>query len=80
MSKITYSPSVDALAIHLREAEVDDTEEVEPGIMLDYDKDGKVVGIEILDFVLRVRESGVAMDEYVSDHLSAVPENLRASA
>jgi uncharacterized protein YuzE len=79
MSKITYSPSVDALAIHLRENEVDDTEEVEPGIMLDYDKDGKVVGIEILDFLLRVRESGVVMDEYLSGDSSTVPE-LRASA
>ncbi len=57
MSRIRYSPSVDALAIHIREAAVDDSEEVEPGIMLDYDKEGKVIGIEILDFAARVRES-----------------------
>jgi uncharacterized protein YuzE len=59
MSRIRYSPSVDGLAIHLREAQVDDSEEIEPGIVLDYDKEGKVIGIEILDFAARIREDAV---------------------
>jgi uncharacterized protein YuzE len=67
MSRIRYSPSVDALAIHLREATVDDSEEIEPGIVLDYDKEGKVIGIEILDFAARIREDALEDSEQDGD-------------
>ena len=32
----------------ISEEEVDESEEVSPGVILDYSKDGRVVGIEIL--------------------------------
>lgn len=38
----------DALYFRLCEEPVEEREEVAPGIILDYDKVGKVVGIEIL--------------------------------
>ena len=38
----------DALYFRLCEEPVEESEEVAPGIILDYDKVGKVVGIEIL--------------------------------
>ncbi len=79
MSKITYSPSVDALAIHLRDADVDDTVEVEPGIMFDYDNEGKVIGVEILDFVARVKEAGANSQADSQDALSETLGRLPAS-
>ena len=46
--KVTYDPAADALHIRFREVPVDDTEEDENGFILDYDQEGKVIGIEIL--------------------------------
>ncbi|MBE2233317.1 MAG: DUF2283 domain-containing protein [Anaerolinea sp.] len=38
----------DALYLRLDEVEIIESEEVEPGVILDFDKDGRVVGIEML--------------------------------
>lgn len=38
----------DALYFRLSEDKVDESEEASPGIIIDYGKDGKIVGIEIL--------------------------------
>ena len=38
----------DALYLHLDESEVIESEEVQEGIILDYNAHGKVVGIEVL--------------------------------
>jgi len=38
----------DALYLRLDEAAIVESEEVQPGVILDYDKAGKVVGVEIL--------------------------------
>ena len=38
----------DALYFRLDEAEIVETEEVQPGVLLDFDSQGRVVGIEIL--------------------------------
>ncbi len=38
----------DALYFRLSEAPIEESEELSPGIILDYNKDGNVVGIEIL--------------------------------
>jgi uncharacterized protein YuzE len=48
--KIRYSPDVDALYISLREADIIESDEISNGIIVDYDEDGDVVGIEILWF------------------------------
>jgi len=48
--KITYSPTADAVAIDLVEAAKSaSTRELGGGINLDYDEDGRLIGIEILD-------------------------------
>lgn len=44
----------DALYFRLDESAVIDSEEVQPGIVLDFNKDGKVVGIEMLNISERV--------------------------
>ena len=46
--KLQYDSQVDAAYIKLSEAEVTDSEEVRPGVVVDYDAQDRVVGIEIL--------------------------------
>jgi uncharacterized protein YuzE len=46
--KITYEQEVDILRILFNENEICESDETQPGIIMDYDKEGKVVGIEIL--------------------------------
>ena len=46
--RIQYSPDVDALYIYLRDTDIVESDEISKDIIADYDKDGNVVGIEIL--------------------------------
>ena len=45
--RISYDKETDALYIHLSEAPGADAEEVAPGVVLDFDEKGNVVGIDI---------------------------------
>jgi len=47
--KLEYDKEVDALYIRIEEVEVARTEELEEGINLDFDTNGKLIGIEILN-------------------------------
>ncbi len=47
--KVSYDPEVDVLRILLNRAAIEESDEDKPGIIMDYDIDGNVVGIEILD-------------------------------
>ena len=47
--KINYDPEVDVLRIVFNDNAIEESDEDKPGIILDYDKKGNVVGIEILD-------------------------------
>ncbi|OIN96711.1 MAG: hypothetical protein AUJ21_01455 [Anaerolineae bacterium CG1_02_58_13] len=44
----------DARYFRLDEAEIFDSEEVQPGVILDFNKENRVVGIEILNLSTRV--------------------------
>ncbi len=52
--KVTYDPEVDILRILLSEAPIEESDEDKPGVILDYDKEGNVVGLEILEASKRV--------------------------
>ena len=52
--KVTYDPEVDALTIILSDAAVEESDETKPGVILDYDTEGNVVGLEILNASKRV--------------------------
>jgi uncharacterized protein YuzE len=52
--KVTYDPGVDVLRILFRDIPVEESDEDKPGIILDYDKDGNLVGLEILNASQRV--------------------------
>ena len=47
--KIQYDQQADAMYIRLRVGTVLESEEIRPGIVFDYDVEGKVLGIEMLD-------------------------------
>ena len=46
--KITYDPKVDVLRVVFNSAPLEESYEDKPGIILDYDKEGNIVGLEIL--------------------------------
>ena len=54
--RIAYDAEVDALSIVFRETTVT-TQEIGEGIALEYDSEGKLAGIEILDAVTRFGNS-----------------------
>jgi uncharacterized protein YuzE len=47
--KVVYDPEVDVLRIIFKNASIEESDEEKPGVIFDYDKDGKIVGLEILD-------------------------------
>lgn len=44
-----YDRETDALYVRFADADVVDTEEVRPGVMVDLDAAGRIVAIEVLD-------------------------------
>ncbi len=58
MISTTYDPEADALYVRIapKGTEVAETREVEPGVMLDVDRAGTVIGIEVLG--VRARSAG----------------------
>ena len=47
--KVKYDQEVDVLRIELSNRPVEESDEEKPGLILDYDKQGNVVSIEILN-------------------------------
>ena len=47
--KIMYDPEVDVLWIILSNAAIEESDEEKPGVIIDYDRNGKIVGFEILN-------------------------------
>ncbi|PKO86355.1 MAG: DUF2283 domain-containing protein [Betaproteobacteria bacterium HGW-Betaproteobacteria-12] len=46
--KLEYDPASDALYVRLSDRPIIESEQIKPGIVLDYDDAGNVAGIEIL--------------------------------
>ena len=47
--KTLYDPDVEALSVCFADTPVVESEEVSAGLVLDYDADGRIVAIELLD-------------------------------
>jgi uncharacterized protein YuzE len=52
--KVTYDPEVDVLRILFSNIPIEESDEDKPGVVIDYDKEGNIVGLEILDASKRV--------------------------
>ncbi len=52
--KITYDPEVDVIRIVFSNAPIEESDEEKPGVILDFDKAGNIVGMEILDASTRM--------------------------
>ena len=52
--RMQYDEKTDALYLRLDDSKVVDSEEVKPGIVLDFNADKQVVGIEVLNLKRRV--------------------------
>jgi uncharacterized protein YuzE len=63
--QILYDPEVDVLRVILRDAEIVESEEDKPGLILDFDEQGSVIAMEILDASTRVE--GPRAVEYAAD-------------
>lgn len=45
--KVVYDPDKDILQISFRNNRVEETTQIAPGLILDYDEDGAVIGLEV---------------------------------
>jgi uncharacterized protein YuzE len=71
--KITYDAEVDALYIRFREATVT-TKHIGEGLAADYDADGRLAGIEILDAAKRLGGRDVFRQVVLEDVALGTPE------
>ena len=67
--RIRYNEKSDALYIRFREQKYFESDEIKEGFILDYDQNGNIIGIEILD----------ASDYLNVDELSTVHFNVEKS-
>ncbi|MDR1936312.1 MAG: DUF2283 domain-containing protein [Candidatus Accumulibacter sp.] len=51
--KLEFDPQADAAYLEISDAEIETTRQLEPGIILDYDAKGHIVGIEVLSISKR---------------------------
>lgn len=61
MIQVRYDPEADALFVRLAEGRIEDTEEVAPGVMLDFDAEARIVAMEFLKVSERVAPTSFAI-------------------
>ena len=54
--KVIYDQETDTLTMILKGGDVKESDEEKPGIILDYDKEGDLISMEILDASKRVSQ------------------------
>ncbi len=56
--KVSYDPEVDVVRIIFSDAAIEESDEDKPGVILDYDREGNIVGMEILEASKRMDKPG----------------------
>jgi YD repeat-containing protein len=74
--RISYDPEVDALSIIFRDTTVT-TQALAEGVAADYDDQGRLVGIEILDVVKQLGDLSV-LQQVILERLGPAISFLRA--
>lgn len=54
--KVIYDPETDTLDLIFRDGSVSESDELKEGIIIDYDKKGRIVSVEVLDASRHVSE------------------------
>ena len=54
--KIFYDSDVDVLRIVFRDVPIEESDEDKPGLILDFDAQGEIVGLEVLDASRRLED------------------------
>ncbi len=54
--KVIYDPDTDTLSLIFRKEDIAESDEVREGVIIDYNKDGKIVSMEILDASEQISE------------------------
>lgn len=71
--QITYDPDRDILQIAFNQRDVDETARASPNLILDYDEDGLIVGLELRNASRRV-DSPLSVTFTVGDADIAKPQ------
>ena len=57
--KIEYDKEIDALYIRIQEKKVGRTQEISDGVNLDFDDEGRLIGLEVLNAVERYSSADI---------------------
>lgn len=63
--KYTYDPIADAISITFKKGRVDKSEEVAPGVILDFDKKGLLLYLEILDVSRKFKTKNLSGHSFI---------------
>ncbi len=75
--EIRYDPEADAMYIKFRAEHYEISEEVREEIIIDFDKNNEIIGIEILDAIERLSPSSVAEMSFKFSKVELVKEGVR---
>ena len=64
--RVRIDRQTDALYFRLDERRIVESEEVRPGIIVDYDDRGQVIGVELLDISKRAPQNELASIEFTT--------------
>lgn len=64
--KISVDKESDTLYFRLDESKIAESEEVRPGVILDFDEDDRVVGVEFLNISSRATEEELSTMQFQS--------------
>ena len=67
--RINYDKQADAMYIRFSESKYYQSDEVKDGIILDFDKKGKIVGMEVLDVSQRLPRESMSSIHFEIDPL-----------
>ena len=70
--KVTFDRETDTLSIIFRSENISESDEVRDGVIIDYDKEGKVVSMEIMDASDQISEpQGILYEIKASEKAAA---------
>ena len=75
--EIRYDPEADAMYIKFREGDYEISEEIREGIIVDFDKNNEIIGIEILNAKERLSPSSVAEMSFKVSNVELAKERIK---